>query len=163
MREIGKAVTSPGRVYFTGGASAVLLGWRDTTLDIDLKADPEPSGFFEALPKLKDRIDINIELASPEDFVPALPAWRDRSVRIEAVGNIEFFHYDFYGQALSKIERLYERDEFDVARMVQTKLVQPKQLWELFRSIEDRIIRYPAVDADILRGRVQRLVEAGVL
>ena len=65
MAELGKAVCSPGRIYFTGGVSAVLLGWRDTTLDVDLKADPEPQGFFEALPALKDAIDINIELAAP--------------------------------------------------------------------------------------------------
>ena len=54
MGELGQAVRSPGRVYFTGGVTAVLLGWRETTLDLDLKADPEPQGFFEALPGLKN-------------------------------------------------------------------------------------------------------------
>lgn len=102
MRELGRAVQSPGRVYFTGGATAVLLGWRDTTLDIDLKPDPEPIGFFEALPKLKNEIDINIELAAPDDFVPALPEWKERSQFIAKEGSLEFYHYDFYGQALSK-------------------------------------------------------------
>ena len=28
------------RVYFTGGTNAVLYGWRDATLDIDLRFDP---------------------------------------------------------------------------------------------------------------------------
>ena len=59
--------------------SAVLMGWREMTLDVDLKADPEPAGFFEALPRLKDELDINIELASPDQFVPALPGWVERS------------------------------------------------------------------------------------
>lgn len=38
MQCLGQAVTSEGRVYFTGGVSAVLLGWRETTIDVDLKA-----------------------------------------------------------------------------------------------------------------------------
>ena len=157
MRELGRTVASPGRVYFTGGVTAVLLGWRDTTLDIDLKADPEPFGFFEALPKLKDKIDINIELASPDDFVPALPGWRERSKPIEIAGKLEFFHYDFYGQALSKIERFYERDEGDVRRMLDEELVQKEKLWELFCAVEPKLIRYPAIDPEKLRARVQRI------
>ena len=62
MSELGAAVRSAGRVYFTGGVSAVLLGWREMTIDVDLKAEPEPTGFFECLPLLKDRLDLNIEL-----------------------------------------------------------------------------------------------------
>jgi len=163
MRDLDAAVRSPGRVYFTGGVTAVLLGWRDTTLDVDLKADPEPLGFFESVPKLKDTIDINVELAAPDDFVPALPGWRERSVLIEGRGNIEFFHYDFYGQALSKIERLYERDRTDVARMLKDGLVQKDKLYELFSAIESKLIRYPAIDPPTLRGRINQIVTTGKL
>ena len=35
MRELGRAVDVDGRVYLTGGATAVLYGWRDTTIDVD--------------------------------------------------------------------------------------------------------------------------------
>ena len=159
MRELGRAVQSPGRAYFTGGASAVLLGWRETTLDIDLKPDPEPEGFFEALPKLKNTIDINIELASPDDFVPALPGWKERSKFIEKEGSLEFYHYDFYGQALSKIERWYARDQSDVARMLNDGLVERSTLRELFCAIEPKLIRYPAVQADKLRARVMQITD----
>jgi hypothetical protein len=31
MRELGRAVKVEGHVYLTGGATAVLYGWRDTT------------------------------------------------------------------------------------------------------------------------------------
>src|SRR5688572_14386846 len=155
MRELGRAVRSPGRVYFTGGASAVLLGWRETTLDIDLKPDPEPVGFFEALPKLKNAIDINIELASPDDFVPALPGWKERSKFIEKEGSLEFYHYDFYGQALSKIERWHVRDEADVTRMLGDGLVERKTLWDLFCASEGKLIRYPAVHGPALCARVR--------
>lgn len=159
MRELGRAVGSPGRVYFTGGASAVLLGWRESTLDIDLKPDPEPVGFFEALPKLKNAIDINIELASPDDFVPALPGWKERSKFIEKEGNLEFYHYDFYGQALSKIERWHARDQGDVARMFTDDLIQRNNLWELFCAVEAKLIRYPAIQPLKLRERVSELTE----
>ena len=37
MRALGAEADRPGRVYLTGGATAVLLGWRETTIDIDLK------------------------------------------------------------------------------------------------------------------------------
>ena len=42
MRELGRGVRGPGRVYLTGGASAVLIGWRTMTVDADLKLEPEP-------------------------------------------------------------------------------------------------------------------------
>jgi hypothetical protein len=155
MAELGRAVTSSGRIYFTGGVSAVLLGWREATLDVDLKADPEPSGFFEALPRLKNKFDINIELASPEDFVPALPGWLERSVFIAKHGPLEFYHYDFYGQALSKIERGHVRDRGDVARMFADHLVNGKKLMELFVAIEPKLIRYPAIDAEALRKKIE--------
>jgi hypothetical protein len=163
MRELGRAVRSPGQIYFTGGVTAVLLGWRETTLDVDLKADPEPTGFFEALPELKDRMDVNIELASPDNFVPALPGWRERSIFIETDGQVTFSHYDLYGQAFSKIERLYKRDRIDVCRMIEDNLVDPNKLWELFCAVESQLIRYPAVEADALRARMKKLMEDGRL
>ncbi len=46
MTALGRAVKSPGRIYLTGGATALLHGWRPMTVDIELKADPEPSGFL---------------------------------------------------------------------------------------------------------------------
>jgi len=158
MAELGRAVRSGGQVYFTGGVSAVLLGWRETTLDVDLKADPEPQGFFEALPRLKDAVDINIELAAPDDFVPTLPGWRDRSLFIAQHGPLGFYHYDFYSQALSKIERYHARDQGDVAQMFNTGLVERNLLLELFRAIEPKLIRFPAIDAPALRHRVETVV-----
>ena len=157
MAELGRAVRSAGRVYFTGGVSAVLLGWREATLDVDLKADPEPAGFFEALPQLKDAMDINVELASPADFVPVLPGWVERSVFIARHGRLEFFHYDFYSQALAKIERFHSRDQGDVAQMLAAGLVKRDRLLELFRIVEPKLIRFPAIDADALRRRVEAI------
>lgn len=41
MRRLGRESKQPGRVYLTGGATAVLLGWRPTTIDVDLKLEAE--------------------------------------------------------------------------------------------------------------------------
>jgi hypothetical protein len=161
MRELGASVTSGGRIYFTGGVSAVLLGWREMTLDVDLKADPEPAGFFESLPRLKDELDINIELASPDQFVPPLPGWRERSQFIAQHGPLAFHHYDFYGQALAKIERAHARDRHDVGRMLQSGLVQPGKLAELVAAVEPVMIRYPALDIESLRARISAIAADG--
>ena len=61
MAELGNRVRGPRRIYPT----ALLRGWRATTIGVDLKPDPEPPGLFEALAALKDELDINVKLASP--------------------------------------------------------------------------------------------------
>ncbi|MFM8807358.1 MAG: hypothetical protein ACKOJB_00365, partial [Chthoniobacterales bacterium] len=66
MEALGEAVSGSGTIFFTGGVTALLHGWRETTIDIDLKAMPEPSGLYEALAQLKEEENINIELASPD-------------------------------------------------------------------------------------------------
>jgi hypothetical protein len=48
MTALGRAVHGPGRIYLAGGATAVWYGWRQTTVDVDIKPDPEPPGLFEA-------------------------------------------------------------------------------------------------------------------
>ena len=162
MIELGRAVRSPGRIYFTGGVTAVLMGWREMTLDVDLKADPEPLGFFECLPRLKDELNINIELAAPDQFVPPLRGWQERSLFIAQHGALSFHHYDFYGQALAKIERDHARDRHDVSSMIEAGLVLPARLRELFEEIEPQMIRYPAIDAPTLRARVMAIVGSGM-
>jgi hypothetical protein len=141
-------------VFFTGGVSAVLLGWRESTIDVDVKADPEPAGFFESLPRLKETLDLNVELAAPDQFVPPLRGWRDRSQFIARHGKLQFFHYDFYSQALAKIERAHARDRHDVGHMLESGLVHPDRFAVLFEEVVPGLIRYPAIDEAVLRGRV---------
>ncbi len=155
MVALGKAVKGTGRVYLNGGATALLHGWRGTTIDVDLKADPEPAGFFEAIASLKETLDVNIELASPDQFIPELPGWRERSRFIAKHGSIEFQHYDLYSQALAKIERGHERDRADVASMLDRELIAKDRLWELFQAIEPALIRYPAITASEFRHSVE--------
>ena len=157
MEAIGRGTKLAVRVYFVGGATAVLLGWRATTIDVDFKIIPENDEILRKLPELKEDLSLNIELAAPDDFVPALPGWEERSSYIARVGSVEFFHYDFYGQALAKIERDHATDEKDVQEMIDRGLVEPSRLLELFSRVEDKLYKYPAIDGTSLRQAVERL------
>jgi hypothetical protein len=158
MKALGSGVKSPARIFLVGGASAVLLGWRDSTVDIDLKAIPDRDDILRQLSTLKERLEINIELASPDDFIPALPGWEDRSQFVGQEGQLTFLHYDFYAQALAKIERAHESDLRDVNEMTRSKLVDPGRLLEFFDLIEDDIQKYPALNAASFRRAVELFV-----
>lgn len=160
MKALSRAGRSSAHIYFVGGVSAVLLGWRETTIDIDLKMVPEVNEILKALPDLKERLQVNVELASPDDFIPALPGWEERSTFIGREGAIDFFHYDFYAQALAKIERGHNTDLLDVRQMIELGLVEPSRLLEFFSQIEDRLYLYPAIDAKNFRAAVQTFLQS---
>ncbi len=158
LKKLGKASTGPGHVYLTGGASAVLIGWRSTTIDIDLKFEPAPPGGFQAIAQLKDELEINVELAAPDEFIPALQGWKDRSRWIETYGQVSFYHYDFYAQALAKIERGLAKDLGDVREMVAAGLVVPSRLLQLFENAKEDLLKYPAIDAESFEAEVVAFV-----
>lgn len=158
MRELGRRAQTPGRVYLVGGASAVLLDWRDTTVDIDLELDLGAEALLREIPSLKDELSINVETVSPAQFIPPLPGWRDRSPFILREGAVDFHHYDFYAQALAKIERGHDRDVGDVAAMAARGLIQPERLLELFERIAPELFRYPAIDPPSFRRAVHDAV-----
>lgn len=158
MRFFGERVRG-GRVYLAGGASAVIVGWRGLTVDVDVKLDPEPVRAFETIARAKEVLDINIELAAPDDFIPALPEWRDRSVFIARYGTTDFLHYDFNAQTLAKIARGYVQDQADVAAMYRLRLVESQTLLLLFEAVEPKLQRYPAIDPAGFRRQVERTLE----
>ena len=160
MRALARAGRTNARIYFVGGVTAVLLGWRETTIDVDLKLVPEVNEILKALPELKERMQINVELASPDDFIPALPGWEERSQYITRQGTIDFFHYDFYAQALAKIERGHSTDILDVQQMLERGLVERSRLLEFFSRIEDQLYKYPAIDAKSFRNAVEKIAKA---
>ena len=128
------------------------------TIDIDLKIVPETDEILRSLPKLKEQLHLNIELASPQDFIPELPGWQERSLFIREEGKLFFYHYDFYAQALAKIERRHDNDLIDVKHLITSGLVKPRRLLEFFAKIEDEIHRYPALDARTFRASVEQIV-----
>lgn len=159
MRVLGRRARTAGRVYLTGGACAVLLDWRPATIDIDLTFDAAGESLLRDLPAIKEDLQVNVELASPAHFIPEVPGWRDRSPFIVREGLVDFYHYDFYAQALSKIERAHARDLDDVREMAKRGLVEPARLLELFDRIAPELYRYPAVDPPSFRRAVERAVQ----
>jgi hypothetical protein len=159
MRDLAMLSAGAGRVYLTGGASAVLLGWRDTTVDIDLKILPEDDRVLRVIPALKEKLGINVEIASPSDFIPPLPGWEERSPFIQREGTLSFHHYDFYAQCLAKMERGHRKDQADVKRMIDSGVVKPERLRELFEAIEPELYRYPAIDPASFRQAVMQQLQ----
>ena len=160
MKKLGRSARGQMTVYLTGGSSAVLRGWRANTVDVDMKMVPDRDEVYRALPALKESLELNIELACPDDFIPEVPGWQERSVPIAREGKISFYHYDFYAQALSKLERGHAQDLADVQSMVDDSLVEPARLLNFFNQIERDLYRYPAIDAASFRQAVESFVEA---
>jgi hypothetical protein len=159
IKALAGAAREPARVYLVGGATAVLLGWRTSTIDVDLKIIPESDEILRSLPRLKEKLKINIELAAPDDFIPALPGWQNRSQFIQQEGKLSFYHYDYYAQALAKLERGHVQDLADLEQMFESKLIEPSKLVELFSLIEGELHRYPQVDAKSFRATVEKAVK----
>lgn len=118
LKRLGRMVHHPGRIYLVGGAALVhhqVRGPRATTLDIDLSFEASNEQEIEsAIQRLKTELDLNVERASPGDFIPLPASWQDHAHYIGRYGALEVFYFDYYSQALSKIERSTERDLQDV-------------------------------------------------
>lgn len=41
-------------------------------------------------------LELDIELASPPDFIPELPGWRERRPCVLREGSLSVHHFDFY-------------------------------------------------------------------
>ncbi|MDQ3242798.1 MAG: hypothetical protein M3Q09_03630 [Gemmatimonadota bacterium] len=134
------------------------MGWRSSTIDIDLKMVPEQDELYRAIAELKESLEINIELAAPDQFIPPLPGWEERSRFILQAGRLSFYHYDFYSQALAKLERGHSRDVLDVAAMLDLELIDRERLLGYFDQIAPYLYRYPSLDAVTFRRAVENTV-----
>jgi hypothetical protein len=155
MRALGAEADRAGHVYFTGGVTAVLTGWRDSTIDVDLKLEPDSDRLLRAIVELKERLEINVELAAPDQFIPELPGWRERSPWISREGGLDFHHYDYCAQVLAKIERGHTQDREDVSEILARGLVSVDELRRRFAEIEPLLHRFPAIDPPSFRRGVE--------
>lgn len=157
MCALGAKADQTVRLYFTGGATAVLIGWRATTIDVDIRIFPESDQLLRAIPALKEELLMNIELACPADFIPQIPGWEERGLYIASEGRIAFYHYDFYAQALAKIERGHIQDLQDVQAMIVRGLIEPQKIRRCFDEIEPLLYRYPAIHPPSFRKAVEAI------
>jgi hypothetical protein len=136
----------PTRAYICGGATAVLYGWRRSTLDVDVRFDPQRDDVLREIPALKEELELNVELASPADFIPVIDNWESRSTFIAQMGKLSVYHFDVYAQALSKIERGNEQDVQDAMAMVRAGLIDVARLREYYDTVRPMLFRYPSID-----------------
>lgn len=158
MGALGAAAPVEGVCYLVGGGTAVLLGWRASTIDVDIALDPEQDEVLRAVPRIKDELRINVELASPREFIPLPAGWEERSPSIGRHGRLTFKHFDLLSQALAKLERGHALDLEDVRTMLDRGLVDPDRLRAAFDEIEPQLYRFPAVDPPDYRARLEAFV-----
>lgn len=132
----------------------MLLGWRESTIDVDLAIVPDSDRLLRAIARLKEALEINVELAAPVDFIPVPAGWEERGAFISREGRVTFYHFDLYAQALAKVERGHVQDVADVREMVARGLVDPAAARAYFTRIEPELYRYPALDAASFRRAV---------
>jgi hypothetical protein len=135
----------------------VLEGWRASTVDVDVRFEPDSEEALRRIAGLKEELGVNVELASPLDFLPPLPGWEGRSRFRMREGNLEVFDFDPYSQPLAKLSRGFELDLEDVGSMVGVGLVGPAKLLELYEEIEQELFRFPSVEPKRLRAAVEAL------
>ena len=91
--------------------------------------------FLQTIRELKDELSINVELASPADFIPLPSGYRDRTEYVGRYGQLDVFHFDLYSTALSKIERGTEPDFEDVLALLRAQRIEWRQLERYFEEI----------------------------
>ena len=142
MKSVGRIIQKRATFYLTGGATAILYNFREGTIDIDIAGDMNE--LFSSIPKLKERLQMNIEMAKPTDFVPSLPGEMGRHVTIGTFGKTTFMHFDPYAQAFSKIVRGHKTDIADVKALATAGLVDIKKLCEMVKQLPNSdFARYP--------------------
>ena len=148
LNKLGSQYRRPGRLYLVGGTSLVYEGYRQQTLDIDVVIEvsaENQTALIQIIRKLKDDLDVNVEEASPGDFIPLPAGYSGRHEFIGRFGELDVFHFDFYSTALGKIERGRTQDFADVVSLLRNGRINWGRLEEYFKEI------LPAVGTRSLR------------
>jgi hypothetical protein len=142
--KLGIEFRHPLRLYLVGGTTMVYEGLRDQSLDIDITYEVDAKhedAFAMTIKRLKEEMQLNVEQASPGDFIPLPPGWKERAKFVGRFGQMDVFHFDLYSTALSKIERGREGDFQDVLALLGSGQVDLGELREAFANILPRIER----------------------
>ena len=156
MQELARSARGPQshRVFLVGGGTAVLEGWRSSTIDADLHSDRDE--VFRDIQQIKERLQLNVEFARPEDFVPPLAGSDQRHVFIQTVGKVSFYHYDPYAQMLSKVVRGFARDIQDAGSFLASGMVDADRFRSLVQEIPSAAYaRYPALSPEAVLEAVE--------
>lgn len=140
--KLGVAFRHPARLYLVGGTTLVYEGLREQSLDIDIAYEVEDryeAEFAHTIRTLKDELQINVEQASPGDFIPLPAGWKDRARFVGRFGQVDVYHFDLYSTSLSKIERGREGDYQDVLALLRAEQIEFDELRQAFANILPRV------------------------
>lgn len=165
LEALGRRLRHPVRFYLVGGAVLIDLGLRAATLDIDYVAVPDDphadADLEQAIRALKHELDINVEPASPGDFLP-VPSWvLDQSPFIGQYGSLFVYYYHLPSLVLGKAARGLEHDFADAEALVRSGVVTwqaVEDIWQAVRSSPTGWLRYEPDEVEqrlaILRRRL---------
>jgi len=141
LHALGRRLRRPVRFYLVGGSVLIDLGLRAATLDIDYVAeadDPMALADLEvAIRALRDELDVNVEPASPADFLPVPRSVLDRSRYVGRHGPVSVYYYHLPTLVIAKAARGLEQDMADAERLVRAGEVawaDVETTWEEIRS-----------------------------
>jgi hypothetical protein len=165
LHALGQRVRRPVRLYLVGGSVMIDLGLRVATLDIDYEAqadDPEALAELEqAIRVLKNELDVNVEPASPGDFLPVLPHVYSYSRYVGRFGQVSVYYYHLASMVVAKAARAYEQDLDDAERLLTTGEVSWQEVadtWREMRTSPTGWLRYEPDDIErrlnVLRTRI---------
>lgn len=155
LARLGRIFRGAGRLYLVGGTMMVYDGLRTQTQDVDYTVQmnaADEQDFIAAMVRLKRDLNLNVEPASPGDFIPLPQGWQERSRFLGRYGSLDVFAFDPIATALSKIARGLQRDIDDVLALLAAGRITLAALAAAFEEIVPRLERESVrVDEDDFR------------
>jgi Nucleotidyltransferase of unknown function (DUF6036) len=161
LQQLGRTFRKPARLYLVGGAALVHMGVRSGfTQDIDVQVSGASEGdLIVAIQRMIEHMQVNVEFASPVDFIPLPRQWEAHARFVGRYGTIDVFYFDFYSIALSKMERGNNRDIGDVKLLVQQGIITLDELDNAFQEVLAQLGkgRYPRLTPKRFTERYQAI------
>ena len=161
LRALGQRLHRPVRLYLVGGSVMIDLGLRAATLDIDYDADADdPTALAEleqAIRTLKNELDVNVEPASPGDFLPVSPNVHARSRYIGRFGSVSAYYYHLPSLVIAKAARAFEQDLDDAEQLLRTGEVTWTEVWDTWSEMRARPTGWLRYEPDDVEGRLDLL------
>jgi hypothetical protein len=158
---LGWLLRRPIRFYLVGDSVMVELGLRGSTLDIDYVADSDdPAALAEleqAVRALKEELDVNVEPASPADFLPIPRSVLDRSRFVGRYGSVDLFYYHPPSLVIVKVARGLELDLADAERLIRAGEVEWSDVEATWREIRASPTGWVRYEPDVIEARLQVL------
>ena len=145
LQRLGQCYRHSGVLYLVGGSSLILVAAKESTFDIDVKFDVAPehhADFIRCLRQLSQEMELPVEQASPDEFLPLPRGYQDRRRFVGRYGALDVFHFDFYSVALGKLQRGNEKDYTDVVHMIQVGIIELDSLEKYFQEVLPQIEAY---------------------